>query len=121
VSRFEHFRDQPGCVLRQRHNSSIGASMRAKTQNVIFYTKSGCRLCDDALDLLLTVSGEEDCSLAIRKIDILEDETLYARLRHRVPVIQFDPDNGGPTLYAPFTATDLRQALFADRDRGNVT
>jgi hypothetical protein len=95
--------------------------MRAKTQNVIFIPKSGCRLCDDALDLLLTVSNEEDCSLAIRQIDILEHETLYARFRHRVPVIQFDPDNGGSTLFAPFTAIDLRQALLAGQDRGSAT
>jgi hypothetical protein len=88
---------------------------------VIFYTRSRCRLCDDALDLLLTVSSEEDCHLTIHQINILEDETLYMRFRHRVPVIQFDPDNEGPTLYAPFTAADLRQALVEGRDKGNVT
>jgi hypothetical protein len=41
--------------------------------------------------------------------------------RLSVPVIQFDPDSGGPTLYAPFTATDPRQALFAGHDRVSTT
>jgi hypothetical protein len=35
--------------------------------------------------------------------------------------VQFAPDNSGPTLYAPFTATDLRQALLAGQDRGSAT
>jgi len=85
--------------------------LKDKTRYVTFYTKSGCRLCTDALDLLLDVSSEAACNLIIREIDILEDETLYARFRHRIPVFQFGLEDDGPTLYAPFTASDLHQAL----------
>lgn len=35
--------------------------------------------------------------------------------------VQFAPDNSGPTLYAPFTATGLRQALIAGYDRASTT
>lgn len=95
--------------------------MKDEKRYVTLYTKSGCRLCADALDLLLSVNDEAGGDLIIREVDILEDEVLYARFRHRIPVMQFDPDDGGPTFYAPFTVTDLRQALDLDRDSNSAT
>ncbi len=78
-------------------------------RRVILYTKPGCHLCDDALDLLLDVDDELGNKLFIEQVNILQDPELYARYRTSIPVIIIAPD--GPTLYAPIDALDLRRAL----------
>ncbi len=78
-------------------------------RRVILYTKPGCCLCDDALDLLFDIDDELDNKFSIEQVNILQDPALYARYRTSIPVIYIDPD--GPTLYAPIDAADLRRAL----------
>ena len=78
---------------------------------VTFYTRPGCHLCDDALDLLLDLDDELDARLCIEQVNILQDPELYARYRYRIPVIRVEP--GGPTLYAPINEVDLRRELIS--------
>jgi hypothetical protein len=84
-------------------------------RQVVLYTKPGCHLCDDALDLLLTLKDKVSEEYTIQEINILEDPGLYARYRHAIPVICVDPDAGGPMVFAPIAASDLRNALSWDR------
>lgn len=84
-------------------------------RRVVLYTKPGCHLCDDALDLLLALRDRAGEDFAIEEINILEDPGVYARYRHAIPVICVDPDAGGPMVFAPITASDLRNALSWDR------
>ncbi len=75
---------------------------------ITFYTKPGCPLCDEALDLLLALGDELGVELAVQEINILKDAELYARYRYTIPVVAIDD---GPTLMAPVGAADLRRAL----------
>ena len=86
-------------------------------RRITLYTKPGCHLCDEALDLLLTLGDELDDKLDIKEINILQGPELYARYRHTIPVITIDPDVDGPALYAPITPSALRQALGLDLSR----
>ena len=55
---------------------------------MVFYTKNGCPLCDEARDLLDYLRDE--FSLTIREIDIATDITLYERYKNTVPVVVVD-------------------------------
>ncbi len=90
-------------------------------RRVVLYTKPGCHLCDDALDLLVTLRDEVREGFTIEETNILEDQDLYARYRHAIPVICVDPDAGGPTVFAPITVSKLRNALSWDRGGLNGT
>ena len=74
---------------------------------ITLFTKPGCHLCDDVLDLLLAVCDELGIETDIRAINILEDPELYARYRYTIPVVVV----AGTTLMAPITGPDLRRAL----------
>jgi hypothetical protein len=88
-------------------------------RRILLYTRPGCHLCDDALDLLLTIDDEMGGRLAIEEVNILEDPALYTCYRDVIPVVAIDPDErdasspdtGGPTLHAPISAAALRRAL----------
>jgi len=88
--------------------------MSCAERRIILYTKPGCHLCDDALELLLELGKEINSKLRIEEINILENPALYARYRYAIPVITVDPDSGGPSLHAPITRSVLRQALALD-------
>src|SRR5579859_739525 len=53
--------------------------------NVIFYTKAGCHLCDNARDALDEIATHT--SYELREIDIRSDMALFERYRYRIPVI----------------------------------
>jgi len=86
-------------------------------RQIIFYTKPGCHLCDEALELLLILGDELAEKLSIEEISILDDPDLYARYKHAIPVIAIDPKENGPTLFPPITASSLRQALGLELSR----
>ncbi len=51
---------------------------------VVFYTRAGCHLCDDALEVL------ESHGLVPAPIDIDADESLRQRFNECVPVVEID-------------------------------
>lgn len=51
---------------------------------VVFYTRAGCHLCDDALGLL------EAHGLSPKVIDVDADESLRQRFNECVPVVEID-------------------------------
>ncbi len=52
---------------------------------VVFYTKAGCHLCDDARDLLEDLAA--DIPFELTEIDIRSDLNIFEQYRYRIPVI----------------------------------
>lgn len=52
---------------------------------VVFYTKAGCHLCDDARDLLEDLAA--DIPFELTEIDIRTDMGIFETYRYRIPVI----------------------------------
>lgn len=61
----------------------------AQTQ-VVFYTKAGCHLCDDARDMLEDIAALT--SYELTEIDIRKDPDIFEQYRYRVPVIIIDQE-----------------------------
>ena len=53
---------------------------------VTVYTKPGCHLCDDALQLIDKLTPRYD--LQVTEVNILEDMAIYERYKLVIPVIQ---------------------------------
>jgi thioredoxin reductase (NADPH) len=79
---------------------------RAKTPEVLLYTRSECGLCDDAAAILRTLQAE--FAFTTRVIDIDADPALRARFHDTIPVIVV-----GETIVAqaPIDPAALRKAL----------
>ena len=75
---------------------------------VLFYTKAGCPLCEEAEELLERVA--ETHSLEVEKLDIYRDPALFERYRYRVPVIRIGSSD---VLELKFTYQQLLLALTA--------
>jgi glutaredoxin len=52
---------------------------------VIFYTKAGCHLCDEAREMLDEIASE--VSYVLTEIDIRSDPAIFEEYRYRIPVI----------------------------------
>jgi glutaredoxin len=70
--------------------------------HVQIYTKHGCPLCDDALDML------QELQVDVEKVDIYSSQDLFDRYRYDVPVIRVD---GKDVLKLRFTLQELKEAL----------
>lgn len=55
---------------------------------VIFYTKAGCHLCEEARDMLDDIAAEIVYNLT--EIDIRSDPAIFEEYRYRIPVIIID-------------------------------
>ncbi len=73
---------------------------------VVFYTKAGCHLCEDAARLLAQLQPE--FALTIQAIDIQSDPVLFKKYFDQIPVVVIDDR---VTLAAPIRAEDVRAAL----------
>lgn len=61
------------------------ASAEPEKPKVVFYTKAGCHLCDDARDLLEDLAA--DIPFELTEIDIRSDLSIFEQYRYRIPVI----------------------------------
>jgi glutaredoxin len=61
---------------------------------LVFYTRAGCPLCDEALALLRPYLEKKQVRVEVRNVDA--DPQWRARYSHRVPVIEVD---GKPRLW----------------------
>lgn len=52
---------------------------------VMFYTKAGCHLCDEARDMLDDIAAETEYELT--EVDIRTSPELFEQYRYRIPVI----------------------------------
>jgi glutaredoxin len=55
---------------------------------VVFYTKAGCHLCEEARDMLDDIAAEIVYNLT--EIDIRSDPAIFEEYRYRIPVIIID-------------------------------
>ena len=55
---------------------------------VVFYTKAGCHLCEEARDMLDDIAAQTAYELT--EIDIRSDQEIFERYRYRIPVIIID-------------------------------
>ncbi len=74
---------------------------------VLFYTKAGCHLCDDARDLLEDLAAE--IAFELREVDIRTDMQIFEEYRYRIPVIIVD---GKATVEGRISLEALRRAFF---------
>jgi len=58
------------------------------TATIIVYSKPGCHLCEDAMNVLRGLQSE--LGLEIRECDITEDEALHRKYFERIPVVTLD-------------------------------
>jgi glutaredoxin len=79
----------------------------SSTHTVIFYTKAGCHLCDDARELLEDLATE--IAFDLREIDIRTDMQVFEEYRYRIPVIIVD---GTSMVEGRISAQALRRAFF---------
>jgi len=63
-------------------------SEAASLTKVIFYTKAGCHLCDEAREMLDEIAGQKDYELT--EIDIRSNPEIFETYRYRIPVIIID-------------------------------
>lgn len=73
--------------------------------DVILYTKSECRLCEEVKSELAQLSAVYPHKL--REIDITQDRDTFARYRYSIPVVHV----GQIKLHAPITPDQLKSAL----------
>jgi uncharacterized membrane protein len=78
---------------------------------VIFYSRQGCHLCEQArtdLDAL-----KADLPFTLKVVDVDQDEKLKNAYGHILPIVEIGPYR----LKAPFSRDELRVTLGAARDR----
>lgn len=56
--------------------------------HVVIYSRAGCHLCEQALDVLRPLSSR--VAFTLTEVDIESDERLLARYLERIPVITID-------------------------------
>lgn len=85
--------------------------MKQAPVEVVFYTKAGCHLCEDARDLLEEIA--EETEYALTEIDIRSDMEVFEHYRYRIPVILI---NGETLLEGRIDALELAQAFRQARE-----
>lgn len=85
---------------------SFWRSQRGPTVTARLYTRPGCGLCDEALDLLAPFERRK--RLALEVIDIETDPALLRRYLLRIPVLEIE---GRAPLEWPFGRTELGRIL----------
>jgi len=85
-------------------------SNKPATSKVIFYTKAGCHLCDDARDLLEDLAA--DIPFELTEIDIRADPDIFETFRYRIPVIII---NVQATVEGRINQEDIWKAFTSQR------
>jgi glutaredoxin len=63
----------------------LDKAKRPATTRVVFYTKAGCHLCEEARDMLEDIAAQTEYELT--EIDIRSDPQVFEQYRYRIPVI----------------------------------
>ncbi len=66
----------------------VSEKKSSSVPQVIFYTKAGCHLCEDARDMLDDIAAQTSYDLT--EIDIRSDLAIFEQYRYRIPVIIID-------------------------------
>ncbi len=84
---------------------------RAEKYDVLFYSKAGCPLCDEAREVLHGLEGK--FSFDMREIDITSDSALFERYKNIIPVVIID---GKHTFGARVSEDDIMSCLAGLED-----
>ena len=77
---------------------------------LILYSTEHCQLCEQALDLLLSMP--ELAGRTVRVVDIAADDQLFAELAEAIPVLEFQSGSGvGERLSWPFDAAMISGSI----------
>ena len=76
--------------------------------SIILYATDYCSLCDEAMDLLLSMPELAGCSLSV--VDVALDDALQMSYGHRLPVLQVVAGEGRE-LDWPFDATLVAESI----------
>ena len=79
---------------------------------VVFYTKAGCHLCDEARDLLEELA--EEIAFELTETDIRTDMTIFEQYRYRIPVVIIDQL---ATVEGRIGLAELRRAFTRRQER----
>ncbi|HEX6777076.1 MAG TPA: glutaredoxin family protein [Ktedonobacterales bacterium] len=83
-----------------------------KPHQVMFYTKAGCHLCDEARDLLEELA--EEITFELTETDIRSDMAIFEQYRYRIPVIIIDEH---ATVEGRINLAELRRAFTRRQER----
>ena len=59
-------------------------------KRIVFYTREGCCLCQDALTIVQRVQSRHPQAFVVELRDIDEDHSLLMRYLERIPVLEVD-------------------------------
>ena len=93
--------DNEGWMLSKKN-----AEANREKHGVIFYTKPGCHLCDEAREVLHNVGGR--FSLDVKEIDINSDVGVFEKYKNIIPVVIID---GKYTFGARVSEDDIISTL----------
>ena len=74
-------------------------------KSLVLYSTDHCALCEEALDLLFSMP--ELRGLALRVVDVAEDDALLRRYGERIPVLRMD----GREVDAPIDQAKVMRLL----------
>ena len=57
-------------------------------KEVVVYSKEGCCLCEEALNVLRKVQAS--CPFILREVNIVEDRNLLEKFKEEIPVVYID-------------------------------
>jgi glutaredoxin len=57
--------------------------------SVVVYSRPGCHLCSDAIEVLIALHGE-GYRFELQEVDIESDELLLRRFLEKIPVVEID-------------------------------
>ncbi len=80
-------------------------------QQLLFYTKLNCHLCEEAYRVVLDVVPDIRLDIEVIDISLPHQAEAMARYGERIPVIA--KPGSGAELAWPFTTADVRQFLTA--------
>ncbi len=75
---------------------------------VRLYTKPGCHLCVELVEMITSLPGAD--RIDIEQVDIEQDDMLFEKYRYTIPVLEL-PD--GVLLYPPHSVDYVEQSILS--------
>ena len=85
--------------------------MAAEAHSVLFYTRAGCHLCQEAREMLHRLGHRYP--MTVSEVDITSDASLFRRYQDTVPVVVVD---GSLTLGGRIDEGEFREWLKRPRE-----
>jgi glutaredoxin len=83
---------------------------------LVFYSRPGCHLCEEALEQLVALH-REGYRFELREVDIESDETLLRRMLERIPVLELNGEVVAELILDRDSVRARLDTVGADDDR----